>query len=441
MSEKVELEIDVAATQARTEIRGLSTEMKGLAQEGQALAPSMNEVKSIFANLDSSLQNDAQMAKVFGQSLEGLQNRQSLIKNAAKELIDQGLKPESKEIQDLKIQYEAASVGLKEFEKNQKGSGTEAQSLSEKLTDLAKSGAALAALNKIKDFGANAVQAYGEAEAAATRLDTALALNHMEGARAGLDDLAQSMQNLTGTDGDLITQMEAELVAQGKSEAQIQKLIKAAAGLSAATGDDLSTSVQKLNATYAGVEGQMGKLIPDLKDLSDEQLKAGAGVDLILEKYSAFIGKSGNTEIALKRAKESVGDLNEAIGQGLSPIVNEGAIVISGLAEALANVSPTIKTLGAIMIAVATGAMVGFVLATIALTAAKWGLFGAVLSVKIAEAANNPIMWAGIAAALAAVTATGLLVASKQREANALKESADATRDDTAAKRENAQAT
>jgi len=136
----------------------------------------------------------------------------------------------------------------------------------------------------------------------------------------GLREYAEEMANLTGEDDEAILSMEAFLAASGRNETQIRKLISAAADYSAATGKGMRTSVEELNKTFSGTEGRLGMLIPALKDLTDEQLKAGKGIDVVAAQYDGFASKmSGIADVSLKNFKNAYDDVVAAIGAEVWP--------------------------------------------------------------------------------------------------------------------------
>ena len=166
------------------------------------------------------------------------------------------------------------------------------------------------------------VQDFSEAELASKRLSAVVQMQGIKDGTERISELADEIQNLTGVDGDLVTQLAAQTLAQGKTIDQTEELIKAAANLSAITGDDLATSLRQLNNTYSGMAGTIGKTIPEVKDLTAEQLAAGDAIDIINEKYGGFAETMQNTtDVALKRAKEGFGDFKEIIGSAFAPAV------------------------------------------------------------------------------------------------------------------------
>lgn len=412
-TEELRLEIQVAAKAAIKDLAATSSEVKRLMQETQSATPKADALKAAMARLQTDLKSSARSAQLFGDELGGLKDQQSILKGTIVDLINQGISPETGQLQRLKGEYDAVTEKLGAFDE-----GTD--SLSGKLQKLAEAGIALAAAKKISQFAGNAVNSFAEADAAAARLDVALELRGMRNSLPELDSLAQSLQQVAGYDADLVKQLEAELIAQGKTTTETKKTIEAAAGLSAVTGDDLSTSIQKLAMTYSGIEGRMGNLIPELKNLTEEQLKNGAAIDIIQKKYEGFIGKTGDTSISLVRAKENFGDIKEAIGEGLAPEVRMGADLLGGLAEAISKSSEGVKRFAGVITAVVIAALVGLAVRTALATAREWGLFSAKMAVNVATAVANPLIWAGVAAALAAVASIGLLIAANNKEAKAI---------------------
>jgi len=183
-------------------------------------------------------------------------------------------------------------------------------------------GAIAGGLKKIVDFGADSYKAFAEAERAVVSFNNALK-SRTDISRSSLESFNSSFSKSFGVDGEAILGMQTMLLASGRTQGQIEKLMNAAQGLSAATGKDLKTSVEELNKSFSGTEGRLGALIPELKDLSDEQLKAGDGVDVILEKFGHLnesISELSDTK--LKNLTNAWDDFKEAIGSWVAPVVN-----------------------------------------------------------------------------------------------------------------------
>lgn len=168
------------------------------------------------------------------------------------------------------------------------------------------------------------VEAFAGQEKSIAQFNAAMSLSgniSAEGAES-LRLYAEEMGNLTGEDDEAILSMEAFLAASGRNESQIRKLISAAADYSAATGKDMRTSVEELNKTFSGTEGRLGMLIPALKDLTEEELKAGKGIDAVAAQYDGFAAKmSGIADVELKNFKNAYDDVLAAIGKEVWPAI------------------------------------------------------------------------------------------------------------------------
>lgn len=186
----------------------------------------------------------------------------------------------------------------------------------------------------------DSIQAFGEAEIAASRLDTIATMNGLTDGAERVKKLADELQNLVGIDGDLVVQLGAELLAQGKSVDQTEELIRAAAELSAMTGGDLQTSVKQLTATYSGTSGRLGQIIPEFKDLTEAQLKNGDAIDIINKKYGGLAASQTDLVIpATNRLKETLDDVKDEFGRAFAPAF---VTMVNALADAINVMMPTI---------------------------------------------------------------------------------------------------
>ncbi len=172
------------------------------------------------------------------------------------------------------------------------------------------------AVGAIVNFAKQSVDAFLEAEKAARKLN--FAMNGNAKAIAALNDQAEKYKQTGLFDDEEITNAQAFLAQQGRTEEQIRKTIDAATKLSVVTGDDLQTSIEKLDMTYEGSIGRLGKLDARFKDLTEEELKNGAAIDILNEKYKGTIEEMANsTEARLGQTKNLWGDFKEVVGQTL----------------------------------------------------------------------------------------------------------------------------
>lgn len=185
-------------------------------------------------------------------------------------------------------------------------------------------GDVVGAFKSIASEVAQLVTAYAENERAALTYSAAMRQSKQisdEGADALLS-YASAMALKTGADDEDIMGMISYLTTAGRTEDQIRKMISAASDMSVVTGKDLRTSIEELNRTFSGTEGRIGQLIPDLKDLSEEELRNGDAIEIIAAKYKGLAdGLSGSTDVALKNAKNAFDDLRAAVGGQLADAV------------------------------------------------------------------------------------------------------------------------
>ena len=418
--EKLRLEIQIEVQKALANLKSAQGDIKKLSQDVKNLGPSSEQTKVIISNLNKEIQSSAQFARLMGNESQGLKEKQQALQTAMRQLIDQGLDPQSEQLQDLKRQYDETGDKLKDF-------GEGANTLEAKLGRLAESGALMVMAKQLASFASESVSAFAQAEQSAKRLEMAMSFRGNAAAVQSITQLASELQALTGASDDYVKQLAAELAMQGKSETQIRQIITVAADLSAVTGDDLGLSVKELTNTLSGMVGYMGRSIPQLKELTEEELKAGKAIELVAELYAGSAeAMSGTSAVAFNRMRETLGDLMEAIGEGLAPMLTLAADAVSSLAGAMANASPTIKALmGGAVAALAAGLAVLALKAGIA-AAAQWTHFAALQAVNAAMAVMNPLLLAGVAAATAGAIAITAYAASQASAAKAASSGAEA---------------
>lgn len=143
-----------------------------------------------------------------------------------------------------------------------------------------------------------------------------------------------------------IVNAEAFLASQGRTEEQIKKTIKAAMDLSVVTRDDLDSAVRKLDMTYEGSLGRLGRLDGTLKDLTVSQLQNGDAVDIIGAKYeglarnqaSTLAGKIQIIEKNYNGLKKSLGDSVLAEFSKFLDVSNKSADDLGGTFKTLSDV-------------------------------------------------------------------------------------------------------
>lgn len=132
-----------------------------------------------------------------------------------------------------------------------------------------------------------------------------------------LKEFASGLQEISNYGDEGTIDIMAQLASTGRTEAEIMKIMGAAADYAAAKHIDLKTAAETLNSTYSGMAGTMGRQIAEIKDLTDEQLKNGDAIDLIAGKYKGFAKEAADSGT---QAKNAFGDFMESIGKIANPM-------------------------------------------------------------------------------------------------------------------------
>lgn len=132
-----------------------------------------------------------------------------------------------------------------------------------------------------------------------------------------LKDFAGEIQKVSNYGDEATIDIMAQLAATGRSEAEIMKIMAAAADYAAAKHISLESAVQNLNKSYGGLAGELGELFPEVKALTAEQLKNGEAVDIIAQKYKGFAQEAADSGT---QAKNAFGDFMESVGKMANPL-------------------------------------------------------------------------------------------------------------------------
>jgi len=182
------------------------------------------------------------------------------------------------------------------------------------------------AFSQLGSFIKNSYLAYEEAEKQERVLN--FALGERENVTKDLISYSEQLQNASGVDDETIQSQEAYLALQGRSTAQIKKTIQAAIDFSKATGEDFESAVKKLDGSMEGILGKMAKYDSRLKQLTPEQLKAGAAIEILGEKFAGVAAKSltltDRLGVLWDETKENVGDFTNSLAESIIYVVTFG---------------------------------------------------------------------------------------------------------------------
>lgn len=133
-----------------------------------------------------------------------------------------------------------------------------------------------------------------------------------------LKDYAGELQKIYAVGDEQLLPLMSNLAAAGRTQAEIQDIMVAALDASAGGAISLESAVKGLNSSYSGSVGQLGKLLPSLKNLTEEELKQGGAVKAVKASFDGM-GKSINDQIGgWTKFKNSFGDFQEVMGNPLS---------------------------------------------------------------------------------------------------------------------------
>ena len=164
---------------------------------------------------------------------------------------------------------------------------------------------------------------------------------------AALLNQASSLQQMTTAGDEAIIEQQAFLASLKFTEDQIKTIIPVALDLSAATGISLESAVRNTSKTFSGLAGELGELVPQLRDLTQEEMKAGKAVEVLGNLFEGQASKQTETLAgSIQQMSNAVGDAAEEIGSLLSPAVIFTANAIKSLAENVGTVIDRFKDFG-----------------------------------------------------------------------------------------------
>lgn len=135
----------------------------------------------------------------------------------------------------------------------------------------------------------------------------------------GVLDFADAIKDTTGVSDDLVKQTFIIAQSFGISTDKAKELTKAAIDLAAATGQDVETAVRQLGGTLDGSIGKVGNYGAEFRNLTKEQLEAGAAIDLVNQKFGGTAAKELNTfQGSVNQLANSWGDLLKQFGKTIT---------------------------------------------------------------------------------------------------------------------------
>lgn len=185
-------------------------------------------------------------------------------------------------------------------------------------------GAAGAALLVIKKAADAVASAFSGSIAASIQQEDALNALNASLANIGeftqetskdLQNFASQLQATTRFGDEAVLSQLAFAQAMGATAEQSKTVVAAAADLAAGLNIDLNAATRNVAKTLGGFAGELGEVIPELKNLTAEQLRAGAGVELLAQKFQGLAQTQIRTfSGAVAQTRNAFGDLLEGFG-------------------------------------------------------------------------------------------------------------------------------
>ena len=233
---------------------------------------------------------------------------------------------------DKRLNIKVRTDGAKRAKKDLKGVEGGMRSLGKAA---AKAGAAFFAAGAIINGLQKVIELAGKQELAEKKLSIALGRTS-----DALLKQASALQQVTMFGDEAIIEQQAFLASLKFTEEQIKTIIPVAIDLAAATGISLESAVRNTAKTFSGLAGELGELIPQLRDLTAEEMKAGEAVKIMAELFGGQGKEQTETMTgAIEQMKNAVGDAGEAVGELLGPVVITVAKSIKLLAEGIGAVT------------------------------------------------------------------------------------------------------
>jgi hypothetical protein len=185
--------------------------------------------------------------------------------------------------------------------------------------------AALAAGVSLVAIGKKSISAFIEQERAVMRVQAALKLQGItsRATRKDLEEYASSLQRVTIHGDEAALAGIAVALNMGATAEQAKELVAVSADLADAMGRDLNESIRQVTKTLGGYAGELGEIIPELKQLSPDQLRAGGAARILRERFGGSAQAIAQTEGGrLQQTMNTLGDNFEKLGARILPAFN-----------------------------------------------------------------------------------------------------------------------
>lgn len=235
-----------------------------------------------------------------------------------------------------------------------------------------------AAGDAVVDFGKASVTSFMEADKAQRQLEDAYERfpNVADVSIESLRELNQAIQDKTGADADDIASSQAVMAQYGLTGAQLAELTPLLDDYAVKTGKDLTAAAEDLGKAMLG----QGRALKDVGiDFQDTGSVAG-NFEQVMGGLRTQVGgfaesEAGTAEGKLRALQTSFGDVQEAVGEQLLPVLIELGDNLLGLIGFVQENSDVLIPLAAVI-----GTVIGL--------ATAWNVIQGILNITLAA---NPI--------------------------------------------------
>lgn len=141
-----------------------------------------------------------------------------------------------------------------------------------------------------------------------------------------MDAWAESLQQATGVSSDFILRSTNLAITMGATSERAQQMTTAALDFAAATGRDASQAVNQLVKTLGGYAGELAEILPQVKQLTAAQLKAGGAADVMAQLVGgAALDMRQTAAGSFQVLQTDIEDLKQSIGEVTVALVPKGA--------------------------------------------------------------------------------------------------------------------
>jgi phage-related protein len=221
--------------------------------------------------------------------------------------------------------------------------------------------AAIASIKGLVSTISGLTNSFFEAEDSITKLRQALEITGSTSVQATVNQftaLGDSLESLGVASTEQVLSLARLGTAADQTAEQTTKLIKAAADLSVARSIPLESAFKALSSSLKGSSGALANFLPEIKNLTDAQNKAGLAIDYVSASLGGFSARNLETysgKIAVLKSR--LGDLGEEIGTiiakifGLDESIQGTTSYLESLKNTLIQNRDTFVALGKVMTA------------------------------------------------------------------------------------------